>query len=61
MVPAAGPGILIGRRQQGFYLWLSEETDQALDLPLERNGQNAPGVRRQFRSQPIRQIADERA
>ena len=56
MVPTTGPSI-IGRRQQGFDLWPGEETDQALDLSLERDGQNAACASRQFRPQPIDQYA----
>ncbi len=59
MVSTASPSI-IRRCQQGFNLWLSQETDQAFDLSLKRDGQNAPGASRQFRPQPIDEVVDER-
>jgi integrase len=43
VVSTSGPSI-IGRRQQRFDLWLGQETDQAFNLSLERDGQNAVPV-----------------
>jgi len=60
VIPPTRPRVL-GRCQERFNLRTREVADQGLDLPLEREGQNATRGRRQLRPQPIRQVVHEGA
>ena len=60
MISLSGPRV-IGSSQDGFDFLPSEEADEPLHMPFKRDGQDARHRGRQFRAEPVAEIAHKRA